>query len=52
MRSLETGNDTREGHLQNARGLSAEKHPDLVFERVGETADASVDARGSTRFKL
>ncbi|MBJ6762063.1 YceI family protein [Myxococcaceae bacterium JPH2] len=32
VRSLKTGNDTRDGHLQNDRWLDAQKHPDIVFE--------------------
>ncbi|MBU8897595.1 YceI family protein [Corallococcus sp. M34] len=32
VRSLKTGNDTRDGHLQNDRWLDAQKYPDIVFE--------------------
>jgi polyisoprenoid-binding protein YceI len=30
--SLKTGNETRDGHLQNDRWLDAAKNPDIVFE--------------------
>jgi polyisoprenoid-binding protein YceI len=30
--SIKTGNETRDGHLQNDRWLDAAKHPDIVFE--------------------
>ncbi|RKH09414.1 YceI family protein [Corallococcus sp. CA053C] len=30
--SIKTGNDTRDGHLQNDRWLDAAKNPDIIFE--------------------
>ena len=30
--SIKTGNETRDGHLQNDRWLDAAKNPDIVFE--------------------
>ncbi|MDC0713175.1 YceI family protein [Stigmatella sp. ncwal1] len=32
VKSIKTGNDTRDGHLQNDRWLDAAKYPDIVFE--------------------
>lgn len=32
VKSLKTGNETRDGHLQNDRWLDAAKNPDIVFE--------------------
>ncbi|MBZ4333208.1 YceI family protein [Corallococcus interemptor] len=32
VKSIKTGNETRDGHLQNDRWLDAAKHPDIVFE--------------------
>jgi polyisoprenoid-binding protein YceI len=32
VKSLKTGNETRDGHLQNDRWLDAAKNPDVVFE--------------------
>lgn len=30
--SIKTGNETRDGHLQNERWLNAAKHPEIIFE--------------------
>ncbi|RKH13946.1 YceI family protein [Corallococcus sp. CA047B] len=32
VKSIKTGNETRDGHLQNDRWLDAAKFPDIVFE--------------------
>jgi polyisoprenoid-binding protein YceI len=32
VKSIKTGNDTRDGHLQNDRWLDAAKSPDILFE--------------------
>ncbi|MDY7229742.1 YceI family protein [Hyalangium rubrum] len=32
VNTLKTGNETRDGHLQNDRWLDAAKHPDIIFE--------------------
>ncbi|SES75954.1 YceI family protein [Stigmatella erecta] len=32
VKSIKTGNETRDGHLQNDRWLDAAKYPDIVFE--------------------
>jgi polyisoprenoid-binding protein YceI len=32
VKSLKTGNETRDGHLQNDRWLDAAKYPEIIFE--------------------
>lgn len=32
VNSIKTGNETRDGHLQNDRWLDAAKYPDIIFE--------------------
>ncbi|NVJ22917.1 MULTISPECIES: YceI family protein [Myxococcus] len=58
VKSLKTGNETRDGHLQNDRWLDAAKSPDIVFEFANLAVPAPLEPgkpvklKGKGRFTL
>ncbi|WP_164020693.1 YceI family protein [Pyxidicoccus trucidator] len=58
VKSIKTGNDTRDEHLRNDRWLDAAKSPDIVFEFVDLALPSALEAgkpvkvKGKGRFTL